>query len=82
LVYDHIARRQENIYTVIELIGSSPTSWEDAVRNAVDTASESVRDLRIAEVTELDVRLDDKGKIAAYRAKIKLSFKYEKDGMD
>ena len=75
-------RRQESIYTVIELIGSSPTSWEDAVRNAVDTASESIRDLRIAEVTELDVRLDDKGKITAYRAKISLSFKYEKDGMD
>ena len=75
-------RRQKSIYTVIELVGSSPTSWEDAVRNAVDTASESVRDLRIAEVTELDVRLDDKGKIAAYRAKINLSFKYEKDGMD
>ena len=75
-------RRQENIYTVIELVGSSPTSWEDAVRNAVDTASESLRDIRIAEVTKLDVRLDDKGKIAAYRAKISLSFKYEKDGMD
>ena len=75
-------RRQKSIYTVIELVGSSPTSWEDAVRNAVDKASESVRDLRIAEVTELDVRLDDKGKIAAYRAKINLSFKYEKDGMD
>lgn len=75
-------RRQKSIYTVIELVGSSPTSWEDAVRNAVDTASESVRDLRIAEVTELDVRLDDKGKIAAYRAKINLSFKYEKDGLD
>jgi len=75
-------RRQKSIYTVIELVGSSPTSWEDAVRNAVDTASESVRDLRIAEVKELDVRLDDKGKIAAYRAKINLSFKYEKDGLD
>ena len=75
-------RRQKSIYTVIELVGSSPISWEDAVRNAVDTASESVRDLRIAEVKELDVRLDDKGKIAAYRAKINLSFKYEKDGLD
>ena len=75
-------RRQKSIYTVIELVGSSPTSWEDAVRNAIDTASESVRDLRIAEVTELDVRLDDKGKIAAYRAKINLSFKYEKVGLD
>jgi flavin-binding protein dodecin len=72
-------RRQESIYTIIELVGSSPISWEDAARNAIETASESLRDLRIAEVTELDVKLDDKGKIAAYRAKINLSFRYEKD---
>jgi flavin-binding protein dodecin len=70
-------RRQESIYTVIELVGSSPTSWEDAARNAIDTASESLWNLRIGEVTELDVSLDDKGKIASYRAKIKFSLKYD-----
>ena len=69
----------ESIYKVIELIGSSPISWEDAVKNVVETASKSLRDLRIAEVKELDVKLDDTGKIAAYRAKVSLSFKYEKD---
>ena len=67
----------ENIYPVIELVGSSPISWEDAVRNAIDTASDSLWNLRIAEVTELDVSLGDEGKIAAYRAKIKVSFKYD-----
>ncbi|MHB8119530.1 MAG: dodecin family protein [Methanothrix sp.] len=65
------------MYTVIELVGSSSTSWEDAARNAIDTASESLWNLRIGEVTELDVTLDDKGKIASYRAKIKFSFKYD-----
>lgn len=70
-------RRQESIYTVIELVGSSPTSWEDAARNAIDTASESLWNLRIGEVTDLDVKLDDKGKIALYRVKIKCSFKYD-----
>ena len=72
-------RRQESIYAVNELVGSSPTSFEDAVKNAVNTASESLTDLRIAEVIELDVRLDDKGKMAEYRAKVKLSMKYEED---
>ena len=77
MAHDHIAKEAESIYTVIELVGSSPTSWEDAARNAVDTASESLWNLRIGEVTELDVKLDDKGKIASYRAKINLSFKYD-----
>jgi dodecin len=70
-------RRHESIYTVIELVGSSPLSWEDAARNAVDTASESLWNLRIGEVTKLDVKLDDKGNIATYRAKIKVSLKYD-----
>jgi len=65
------------MYPVIELIGSSPTSWEDAAKNAIETASESLWKLRVAEVAELDVALDDNGKIAAYRAKIKVSFKYD-----
>ncbi len=70
-------RRRESIYPVIELVGSSPTSWEDAARNAIETASESLWNLRIAEVVELDVTMDDNGKIAAYRAKIRVSFKYD-----
>ena len=67
----------ESIYPVTELVGSSSISWEDAVRSAIDTASESLWSTRIAEVTELDVKLDDNGKIAEYRVKIGLSFKYD-----
>ncbi|MDD1748472.1 MAG: dodecin family protein [Methanothrix sp.] len=59
------------------MVGTSPTSWEDAARNAVGMASKSLWNLRIGEVTELDVKLDEKGKIASYRAKIKFSFKYD-----
>jgi len=70
-------KRHESIYTVIELVGSSTTSWEDAARNAIDAASESLWNLRIGEVTQLDVKLDDKGKITSYRAKIKFSLKYD-----
>ena len=65
-----------SIYKVILLVGTSPKSWEEAVQNVVATASKSLRDLRIAEVKELDVRLEN-GKIVEYRAKVKLSFKYE-----
>ncbi|NYT02303.1 MAG: dodecin domain-containing protein [Methanosarcinales archaeon] len=67
-----------SIYKFIELVGSSPTSWEDAVKTVVDTASKNLRDLRVAEVKELDVRLEN-GKIAAYRAKVRISFKYEQE---
>jgi len=63
-------------YKVIELVETSTTSWEDAVKTVVDRATKTLRDLRIAEVKELDVRLDN-GKIAEYRAKVCLSFKYE-----
>ncbi len=69
--------RRESVYPVIELVGSSPTSWEDAVRNAIDSTSESLWNLRIAEVTKLDATLNDKGEITAYRARIKVSFKYD-----
>ena len=69
----------DSIYKVIELIGSSPTSWEDAVKNVIETASRTLTDLRVAEVKELDVKLDDKGIISAYRAKVRLSFKYAKE---
>jgi flavin-binding protein dodecin len=65
------------VYDVIEIIGSSSESWEKAAVNAVEVASISLRDLRVAEIVELDMQLDGKGKVEAYRAKIKLSFKYE-----
>jgi len=68
----------ESIYKVIELVGTSPRSWEEAVQNIVNTSSKSLRDMRIAEVKELDVRLEN-GKIVEYRAKVNLSFKYEKE---
>lgn len=66
----------ESVYKVIELVGTSSESWEKATEVAVKRASESLRDLRIAEVSELDVQIQD-GKIQAYRAKIKVSFKFE-----
>ena len=65
------------VYRVTEVIGSSTTSWEDAAKQAVETASSTLRDLRISEVTKLDVRLDDSGKIAQFRTRLSLSFKYE-----
>lgn len=64
-----------SVYKVIELIGTSTESWEKAAAEAVETASKSLRDLRIAEVVEFDMQLED-GKVKAYRAKIKVSFKY------
>jgi len=66
----------ESVYKVIELVGTSGESWEKAAAAAVRKASASLRDLRIAEVVELDMQLDD-GKILAYRARMKVSFKYE-----
>ena len=64
------------IYRVTEIVGTSETSWEEAARNAVETAAKSLRDLRIAEVTKLDCRVED-GKVVAYRARVSLSFKYD-----
>ena len=66
----------ESVYKVIELIGTSTESWEKAAAAAVERAAESLRDLRIAEVVELDMQLED-GEVKAYRAKVKVSFKYE-----
>ena len=66
----------ESVYKVIELVGTSTTSWEKAAEAAVKRASKTLRDLRIAEITQLDLTLQD-GKVAQYRAKVKLSFKYE-----
>ena len=66
----------ESVYKVIELVGTSSESWEKAAAAAINRAAESIRDLRIAEVSTLDLQMKD-GKIEAYRAKIKVSFKYE-----
>lgn len=65
-----------SVYKVIEIVGSSPDSWEKAAQMAVDTASKSLRDLRVAEVTLLDMHIEA-GKVLAYRAKLKVSFKFE-----
>ena len=66
----------DSVYKVIELVGTSTESWEKAAATAVETASRSLRNLRIAEVVELDMQLED-GKVRAYRAKVKISFKYQ-----
>jgi len=67
----------ESVYKVIELIGTSKESWEQAATAAVTRAGESLRDLRVAEVAELDLQLDAKGEVEAYRAKVNVSFKFE-----
>ena len=65
----------ESTYKIIELVGSSPNSWEEAAKNAVEKAAQTLKDLRIAEVTELDLKIEG-GKVVAYRSRIKVSFKY------
>ena len=67
----------ESVYKVIELVGTSSDSWEKAAANAVDQAGKSLRDLRVAEVIKLDMQLDAKGKVEAFRAKVSVSFKFE-----
>jgi dodecin len=67
----------ESVYKVIELIGTSKESWEKAATAALERAGQSLRDLRVAEVVKLDLQLDAKGKVEAYRAKLNVSFKYE-----
>jgi flavin-binding protein dodecin len=64
------------VYKIVEVVGVSNTSWEDAGRRAIETASESLRDLRVAEVTKMDMKVED-GKVAAFRTRVSLSFKYE-----
>ncbi|MEO5600374.1 MAG: dodecin family protein [Cyclobacteriaceae bacterium] len=66
----------ESVYKVIELVGTSTESWEKAAQAAINRASESLRDLRIAEIVELDMQLKD-GKVEAFRARVKVSFKFE-----
>jgi flavin-binding protein dodecin len=69
----------DSIYNVIELVGTSTESWEKAAKTAVETAAKSLRDLRIAEIEKLDAHIKD-GKVETYRAKVKISFKYEGKG--
>ena len=68
--------KDSGVYRVTEVIGTSSNSWEDAAKNAVKTAAKSIRDLRIAEITKLDVRIEN-GKVSQFRARLSLSFKYE-----
>jgi len=65
-------------YKIIELVGTSSSSWEDAAKNAVETASKTLKDLRVAEITKLDLKIEN-GKVAAYRARVNLSFRYESE---
>jgi flavin-binding protein dodecin len=67
---------KNGVYRVTELIGTSPVSWEEAAKNAVETAAKSLRGLRIAEITKLDMKIDG-GKVVSYRARMSLSFKYD-----
>jgi len=66
----------DSVYKIIELVGTSNVSWEDAAKNAVEAAGKSLKNLRIAEITKLDMKVED-GKVVAYRARVHLSFKYE-----
>ena len=66
----------DTIYKIVEVIGTSPESWEDAANNAVATAAQTLRDLRIAEVVKMDMKVES-GKVVAYRTRVLLSFKYE-----
>ena len=67
----------DSVYRVTELVGTSPESWEKAAASAVETAAQTLRDLRIAEVVELDLQIED-GRVRAYRARVKVSFKYDR----
>ena len=69
----------DSVYRVTELVGTSSESWEQAAASAVETAAQTLRDLRIAEIVELDLVIED-GRVRAYRARIKMSFKYERGG--
>ncbi len=69
-------KSESGVYRVTEIIGTSPISWEEAAKNAVETAANSLRDLRVAEICKLDMKVDG-GKVVAYRARVSLSFKYE-----
>jgi flavin-binding protein dodecin len=66
----------DSVYKIIEVVGTSAVSWEEAAKNAVDTAGRTLRDIRVAEIMKLDLKVED-GKVVAYRARVSLSFKYE-----
>ena len=66
----------ESIYKVIEVVGSSDVSWEEAAKKAIDKATKSLKDLRVAEVTAQDLKINEEGKVVAYRTRLKLSFKF------
>ncbi len=66
----------DSVYRVTELVGTSETSWEEAAKNAVETASKTLKNLRVAEITKLDMKVEE-GKVVAYRSRVALSFKYE-----
>ena len=70
------AKQTESVYRIVDVVGVSETSWEDAGRNAVETAASSIRDLRVAEVVKMDMKLEN-GKVTAFRTRVALSFKYE-----
>ena len=67
---------ESGVYRVTEIIGTSPVSWEEAAKSAIETAATSLRDLRVAEVSKLDMKIES-GKVVAYRARVSLSFKYD-----
>ena len=71
-------KEKESTYKIIELVGSSASSWEDAAKNAVETAAKTLRGLRIGEINKLDLKIDN-GKVVAYRARVNLSFRYENE---
>ena len=73
---DMATNTESSVYKVTEIIGTSPTSWEEAAKNAVETAAGSLRDLRIAEVCKLDIKIEN-DKVIEYRARVSVSFKYE-----
>lgn len=69
----------DSVYKVVELVGTSAASWDEAAKNAVEIASKSLKNLRVAEITKLDMTVEN-GKVSAYRARVTLSFKYESSG--
>ena len=72
------SRSKDSVYRITELVGTSSNSWEEAAANAVKTAAKTLRDIRIAEITKLDMVVEDTGKVSLFRARVNLSFKYEK----
>jgi flavin-binding protein dodecin len=80
ILFNYCGRRSAmagSVYKIIELVGTSDTSWEEAAKNAVEMAGESLKDLRIAEISKLDMQIED-GKVTTYRARVAVSFKYQR----